>query len=43
MRGIESTAGIDKLATTKAMNGTKIQPEQRNELRELLCGCVCTQ
>ena len=39
MRGIESTAGIDKLATTKAMNSTKIPPEQRNDLREL-CGCV---
>ena len=43
MRGIESTAGIDKLATTKAMNSTKIPPEQRNDLRELLCGCVWTQ
>ena len=38
MRGIESTAGIDKLATTKAMNSTKIPPEC-----ELLCGCVWTQ
>ena len=43
MRGIESTAGIDKLATTETMNGTKIPPEQRNDLRELLCGCVWTQ
>ena len=32
MRGIESMAGIDK-----------IPPEQRNDLRELLCGCVWTQ
>ena len=39
-RGIESTAGIDKLATTKVMNSTKTPPEQRNDLRELLCGCV---
>ena len=31
------------LATFKAMNSTKIAPEQRNELRELLCGCVWTQ
>ena len=36
MRGIESIAGIDKLATTKVMNSTKIPPEQRNDLRELL-------
>ena len=43
MRGIESTAGIDKLAITKASNSTKIPPEQRNDLRELLCGCVWTQ
>ena len=43
MRGIESTAGIDKLATTKAMNSTKIPTEQRNDFRELLCGCVWTQ
>ena len=43
MRGIESMAGIDKLAATKAMNSTKIHPEQRNDLRELLCGCVWTQ
>ena len=35
--------GSDKLATTKAMNGTKIPPEQRNDPRELLCGCVWTQ
>ena len=35
MRGIESMAGIDKLATTKAMNSTKIPREQRNDLREL--------
>ena len=26
MRGIESTAGVDKLATTKVMNSTKIPP-----------------
>ena len=43
MRGIESTAGTDKLAATKAMNSTKIPPEQRNDLRELHCGCVWTQ
>ena len=43
MRGIESTVGIDKLTTTKAMNGTKMPPEQRNDLRELLCGCVWKQ
>ena len=43
MRGIESMAGIDKLATSQAMNSTKIAPEQRNDLRELLCGCVWTQ
>ena len=42
MRGIESTAGIDKVATTKVMNSTKIPPEQRNGLRELLGGCVWT-
>ena len=42
MRGIESTAGIDKVATTEVMNSTKIPPEQRNDLRELLCGCVWT-
>ena len=40
MRSIESTAGIDKLATTKAMNSTKILTEQRYDLRELHCGCV---
>ena len=40
MRVIESMAGIDKLATSKAMNSTKIPPEQRNDLRALLCGCV---
>ena len=33
-------AGIDKLATSKAMNSTKMPAEQRNDLRELLCGCV---
>ena len=43
MRGIESTAGIDKLAAAKAKNSTKIPPEQRHDLRELLCGCVWTQ
>ena len=43
MKGIESVAGIDKLATSIAMNSTKIPPEQRNDLRELLCGCVWTQ
>ena len=42
MRGIESMAGIDKLAAAKAMNSTEIPPEQRNDLRELLCGCVWT-
>ena len=35
-RGIESIDGIDKLATSKAMNSTKIPLEQRNDLRELL-------
>ena len=43
MTGIETTAGIDKLATTKAMNSAMIPPEQRNDLRELLCGCIWTQ
>ena len=43
MRSIESMAGIDTLATNTAMNCTKIHPEQRNDLRELLCGCVWTQ
>ena len=43
MTGIESTAGIDKLATTKAMSSTVVPPEQRNDLRELLCGCIWTQ
>ena len=43
MTGIETTAGIDKLATTKAMNSAIIPPEQRNDLRELLCGCIWTQ
>ena len=43
MKGIESTGGIDQLATTKVVNGTKIPPKQRNDLRELLCGCVWTQ
>ena len=41
MSGIESTAGIDK-ATIKALS-TKIPPEQKHNLRELLCGCVWTQ
>ena len=55
MRGIESTAGIDKLATAKAVNRIKLHqnrkkpsvlrvpPEQRNDLRELLRGCVWTK
>ena len=43
MRAIESTAGIDKLATTKLIHSTKNPPDQRNALRELLCGCVWTQ
>ena len=43
MSGIESTEGIDKLATIKAVNSTKIPPEQRNDLRELHGGCVSTQ
>ena len=43
MRGIESMAGIDKLAASKAMNSTNICSEQCNEFRELLCGLVWTQ
>ena len=29
MRGIEPTAGVDKLATTKALNSNKLLPEQK--------------
>ena len=36
-------AGIDKLAASKAMYSTKEPLEQRNDLRELLCGCAWTQ
>ena len=29
--------------STKALNSSKVPPEQTNHLRELLCGCVWTQ
>ena len=50
MRGVESTAGIDKLATTNAMISTKMPPDQRNDFehkrgsltaRERNPLCVC--
>ena len=43
MSGTESTADIDKIATITALSSTKIPPEQKNKLRELLCGCVGPQ
>ena len=41
--GIEATSGIDKIATNKALNRTRILPEQTINLRELLSGSVGTQ
>ena len=43
VEGRQSAADIDKLATIKALSGTDIPPEQKNDLRERLCGCVWTQ
>ena len=42
MSGIESTAGLDKMATIRALNSTKIPPEQKNNVRELLGDRVWT-
>ena len=35
MSGIETTAGVDKIATIIALNSTKVPPEQKNNLGEL--------
>ena len=43
MKGIDSVAGVDKLATTISLRSTKISAEHKYGLRELVRGCMWTQ
>jgi len=43
MWGFGSLAGIDREATGAVLKGSKVTAEEKNLLRELMCGCLWTQ